>query len=207
MNIPSKLIDDAVNEFASLPGIGKKTALRLALHLLKEPKTRVQHWGETIVKMRRDVKFCKKCHNISDEETCSICQNPHRKQAVICVVESLRDLIAIENTDQYHGTYHVLGGVISPIDGVGPDDLNIETLINRVKENEASEVIMALNPTIEGDTTIFYLSKKINDLNVNITTIARGVAFGGELEYVDEMTLARSIATRRPYNNYISEMQ
>jgi recombination protein RecR len=203
MNFPSKLIENAVAEFASLPGIGKKTALRLVLHLLKQPKEEVEKFSFNISKMRSEIKFCKECHNISDGEICSICNNSYRKHEQICVVENLRDVIAIESTGQFNGVYHVLNGVISPIDGVGPDELNIQSLINRVEKNGAQELIMALNPTMEGDTTIFYISKQLQNSSVKITSIARGIAFGGELEYVDEYTLARSLATRLPYEKYL----
>jgi len=200
MNFSSKLIEDAVNAFATLPGIGKKTALRLVLHLLKQDEEKVEMFSEAIVKMRKEIKFCAICHNISDEERCSICLNPARAQDLICVVESLRDIMAIENTGQFRGTYHLLGGVISPIEGVGPEHLNIDSLLDRVKRSEVTEVIMAISPTIEGDTTIFYLNKKLHPLNVKVSTLARGISFGGELEYADELTLARSIMTRTIYN-------
>lgn len=203
MIFPSSLIENAVNEFTKLPGIGKKTALRLVLHLLKEEEASVARFGELIVKMRREIKFCRECHNVSDGEICSICANPSRQKDTICVVENIRDVIAIENTQQYNGVYHVLGGVISPLDGIGPESLNIHSLVTRVKNNAAKEVIMAISPTIEGDTTIFYLSKKLKDYPVKITTIARGIAFGGELEYADEMTLARSLSNRLPLDNYV----
>ncbi len=203
MNFPSKLIEDAVKEFTKLPGIGKKTALRLVLHLLKEETKNVELFGETVIKMRQDIQFCQKCHNVSDHSVCSICLDLGRDQNTICVVENMRDVIAIENTHQYRGLYHVLGGVISPIDGIGPDNLNVDSLVDRVKKGDATEIIMALNPTMEGDTTIFYISKRLSDEKVRITSIARGIAFGGELEYVDELTLARSIATRLPYENYL----
>lgn len=203
MKYSSKLIADAVGEFTKLPGIGEKTALRLVLHLLKQDSEKVQYFGEAITRMRNEVKFCNTCHNVSDHELCEICSSHHRDHGVVCLVETIRDVIAIENTNIYKGTYHVLGGVISPIDGVGPDKLNIESLVERVKSGTVKEIIMAISPTIEGDTTIFYVSKKLKDLNVNITTIARGISFGGELEYADEMTLARSIATRMPYENYL----
>lgn len=206
MNFPSRLIEDAVNEFAQLPGIGRRTALRLVLHLLKEENDTVEKFGTTIVKMRNEIKFCRQCHNISDNDLCLICEHPKRDGSTICVVEDLRDVIAIENTNQYNGLYHVLGGIISPIDGIGPDDLNVETLLKRAANEEVNEIIMALSPTIEGDTTVFYLSKKIFQLTrpeIKISTIARGIAFGGELEYTDELTLARSIATRIPYENYL----
>ncbi len=207
MNFPSKLLEDAVNAFAQLPGIGRKTALRLVLHLLKQESTNVENFSAAITDMRSGIKFCKQCHNVSDGELCSICDNPARKRELVCVVETIRDVIAIEQTDQYNGSYHVLGGVISPIDGVGPDDLNTQSLIDRVGKGEIEEVIMALSPTIEGDTTIFYLSKKLHDYPVNITTIARGISFGGELQYADEMTLARSIVTRLPYENYLVDRE
>jgi recombination protein RecR len=203
MKYSSKLIADAVAEFQKLPGIGEKTALRLVLHLLKQDNQKVANFGDTVVKMRREIKFCRVCNNISDHETCDICANTMRDQTVVCIVESIRDVIAIENTNSYRGTYHVLGGVISPIDGIGPDQLNISSLIDRVQSGSVKEVIMALSPTIEGDTTIFYVSKKLKDLPVHISTIARGVSFGGELEYTDELTLARSITTRQPYENVL----
>lgn len=203
MKYSSKLISDAVAEFTKLPGIGEKTALRLVLHLLKQDTDKVNHFGDAITKMRNEIKFCKTCNNVSDHELCEICGNRHRDHSLVCLVESIREVIAIENTHIYKGTYHILGGVISPIDGIGPDKLNIDSLIARVKNGEVKEIIMAINPTIEGDTTIFYVSKKLKELNVNITTIARGVSFGGELEYTDELTLARSIATRLPYENYL----
>jgi recombination protein RecR len=201
MNFSSKLIQQAVEEFERLPGIGKKTALRLVLHLLKQDEMSVDQFTHTISKMRHEIRYCKNCFNLADEEYCAICANPRRDQSVICVVENIRDVIAIESTDQYHGVYHVLGGVISPLDGIGPDALKIDALIERCKA--AKEVIMALSPTIEGDTTIYYISKKLKDLPVKITSIARGVSFGGELEYVDEITLGRSIASRMPYENYM----
>ena len=203
MKYSSKLIADAVAEFTRLPGIGEKTALRLVLHLLKQDNEKVNAFGDAVTRMRRDIKFCTTCNNVSDHELCEVCGNVHRDQATVCLVESIRDVIAIENTNIYRGVYHVLGGVISPIDGVGPDKLNIESLVNRVKSGAVKEIIMALNPTIEGDTTIFYISKKLAEYGIKITTIARGISFGGELEYADEMTLARSIATRLPYENVL----
>jgi recombination protein RecR len=203
MNFPSKLIENAVMQFSSLPGIGKKTALRLVLHLLKQPNEEVKFFSDTISKMRNEIKFCVECHNISDADVCSICNNYQRKHQQICVVESLRDVIAIENTGQFNGVYHVLNGVISPIDGIGPDELNIDSLIKRVDKLEATEIIMALNPTMEGDTTIFYISKQLYPREIKITSIARGIAFGGELEYVDEFTLGRSLTTRLPYEKYL----
>ena len=201
MKYSSKLIADAVAEFQKLPGIGEKTALRLVLHLLKQDKQRVANFGDIVTRMRSEIKFCNTCHNVSDQDTCDICSNPMREQSQVCLVESIRDIIAIENTNTYRGTYHVLGGVISPIDGVGPDQLHIPSLITRVQKGDVKEVIMAVSPTIEGDTTIFYISKKLKDCNVQVTSIARGISFGGELEYTDELTLGRSIATRTPYEN------
>ncbi len=205
MIFSSALIENAVNEFARLPGVGKKTALRLVLHLLKQDTAQVEQFSETIARMRRQIKFCRHCHNVSDEDVCSICANPSRNRQLVCVVESIRDVIAIENTQQFNGTYHVLGGIISPIDGIGPDQLQIHSLVERVQQQGIEEVIMALSPTIEGDTTIYYLSKKLNDRPVKITTIARGIAFGGELEYADEMTLARSLTNRLPLENYLQQ--
>lgn len=193
-----------MNEFAKLPGIGKKTALRLVLHLLKQEENNVQQFSEVIAKMRNEIKFCQRCHNVADGDICSICANSMRKQETICVVENIRDVIAIESTQQYNGTYHVLGGIISPLDGVGPDQLNIESLINRVQKERAEEIIFALNPNIQGDTTIYYIQKKLQHTNIQITTIARGIAFGGELEYADEMTLARSLQNRLPVEKYVS---
>ncbi|MCB0507230.1 MAG: recombination mediator RecR [Chitinophagales bacterium] len=205
MQFPSKLIEDAVNAFATLPGIGKKTALRLVMHLLQKELEDTKHISDAILKMRTDIKFCNTCHNLSDDDLCSICTNSYRDKKVICVVENFRDIIAVENTRHYNGSYHVLGGLISPIDGIGPDKLNIQTLEERVKNDQIQEIIMALNPTIDGDTTIFYISKLLNKYEVKITSIARGIAFGGELEYVDEITLARSIQSRLPYENYLSK--
>jgi recombination protein RecR len=210
MQFSSSLLENAVNEFSKLPGIGKKTALRLVLHLLKQNVNDVQHFGETIGKMRSEIKFCNRCFNVADADICSICANSMRKQETICVVESIRDVIAIESTQQFNGTYHVLGGVISPLDGVGPDQLNIETLVNRIQKEQIEELIFALNPNIQGDTTIYYIQKKLSagpggqPINIRITTIARGIAFGGELEYADEMTLARSLQNRLPIEKYVS---
>ena len=205
MIFSSALIENAVNEFARLPGIGKKTALRLVLHLLKQDPAQVKLFGEVVTRMRDQIKFCKICHNVSDQEICSICGNPTRNKALVCVVENIRDVMAIENTQQFNGTYHVLGGIISPIDGVGPEQLNIYSLVDRVQQQGIEEIIMALSPTIEGDTTIYYLSKKLKEFPVKITTIARGIAFGGELEYADEMTLARSISNRLPLESYVQK--
>jgi len=192
-------LEEAVLSFSSLPGIGKKSALRLVLHLMSQEKQVTKDFAEALMKMREHIKECKICHNISDNEICNVCGDPRRDESLLCVVESIRDVMAIEDTAQYRGRYHILGGVISPIEGVGPSDLNIATLLDRVKENKAKEVIMAISPTIEGDTTIFYISKQLKELNVNISTIARGVSFGGELEYADELTLGRSIVARIPY--------
>lgn len=203
MQLPSSLLENAVAEFAKLPGIGKKTALRLVLHLLKQEVGAVEHFGETVARMRRDIKFCHRCHNVSDGDICSICSNSMRKQNMICVVENIRDVIAIESTQQYSGTYHVLGGIISPLDGVGPDQLNIESLLHRIANEQTEELIFALNPNIQGDTTIYYIQKKIVHLDCRVTTIARGIAFGGELEYADEMTLARSLQNRLPVQQYV----
>ncbi len=188
-----------------MPGIGKKTALRLVLHLLKQEPAQVQQFSDAIARMRQQIKFCKQCHNVSDDDICSICASHTRNKAIVCVVENIRDVMAIENTQQYSGLYHVLGGIISPIDGIGPDQLNIHSLVERVQQQDITEVIMALSPTIEGDTTIYYLSKKLKDYPVKVTTIARGIAFGGELEYADEMTLARSITNRLPLENYMQK--
>src|SRR5579875_415486 len=203
MQFSSSLLENAVNEFAKLPGIGKKTALRLVLHLLKEETSDVQHFSEVVSRMRSEIKFCQRCHNVADADICSICSNSMRKQEIICVVETIRDVIAIESTQQFSGTYHVLGGVISPLDGIGPDQLNIESLVNRVREEETEELVFALNPNIQGDTTIYYIQKKIQQQPCKVTTIARGIAFGGELEYADELTLARRLTNRLPVGSYI----
>ncbi|HSR38870.1 MAG TPA: recombination mediator RecR [Phnomibacter sp.] len=203
MNFSSTLLENAVNEFAKLPGIGKKTALRLVLHLLKTEQSQVELFADTISQMRREIRFCRQCHNVSDSDVCNICASPMRKQEMVCVVESIRDVMAIEATQQYNGTYHVLGGVISPLDGIGPDQLQIDSLISRVQSGGIAEVIFALNPNIQGDTTIYYIQKKLADTGVKITAISRGIAFGGELEYADEMTLARSIQNRLPVEGLV----
>lgn len=203
MVFSSSLLENAVNEFAKLPGIGKKTALRLVLQLLKMKPEEVQLFADSISRMRKEIKFCSCCHNISDQELCNICANPSRKNEMICVVENIRDVIAIETTQQYNGKYHVLGAVISPLDGIGPDQLTIESLIERVKKEQPKEIIFALSPTIQGDTTIYYIQKKLQPFNLSITSIARGISFGGELEYADEMTLARSISNRLPVEKFI----
>ena len=201
MQYPSKLIENAVNEISQLPGIGKKTALRLVIYLLKQDKETTLRLSDALEQLRLEVKYCAICHNIADGEICQICASNHRDRSVICVVENLPDLMAIENTAQYKGTYHVLGGIISPIDGIGPDDLKINSLINRVKNgnDEVKEIILALSATMEGDTTSFYLTKKLKDFNVKVSTIARGIPVGGELEYADEITLGRSILSRITY--------
>lgn len=205
MNFSSKLLENAVNEFSSLPGIGQKTALRLVLHLLNQPQAEVEKFSNSLLILKRDIRYCLECHNISDHELCQICSSVKRDKSLICVVEDTRDVMAIENTGQYQGGYHVLGGLISPMDGIGPSDLNIESLVKRVQAGGIKEVILALSATMEGDTTIFYLYKKLKDAGVSISTIARGIAFGGELEYVDEITLGRSIATRVPYENSLAK--
>ena len=203
MIFSSTLLENAVNEFAKLPGIGRKTALRLVLHLLKKDVDDVKSFSEAILKMREEINFCNRCHNISDKQLCNICADRARRQHMICVVESIRDVIAIESTQQYNGLYHVLGGIISPLDGIGPDQLRIDSLVKRVDMENTEELIFALSPNIQGDTTIFYISKKIKTQPIKITTIARGIAFGGELEYADEITLARSISNRMPVENYV----
>jgi recombination protein RecR len=204
MQLPSTLLENAVNEFAKLPGIGQKTALRMVLHLLKQDPAVVEQFEEAISRMRKEIRFCQRCFNVADADICSICANSMRKQDMICVVETIRDVIAIETTQQYNGIYHVLGGIISPLDGIGPDQLNIDALIQRVHTEQTRELIFALNPTIQGDTTIYYIQKKLSPANLKITTISRGIAFGGELEYADEMTLARSLANRLPVESYVS---
>ena len=203
MQLPSTLLENAVAQFAKLPGIGKKTALRLVLHLLKQDVNEVALFGDTLTKMRKEIQFCKRCNNISDGEICSICSNTSRNQRMVCVVENIRDVIAIESTQQFNGTYHVLGGIISPLDGIGPDQLTIELLVKRITQEQVDELVFALSPNIQGDTTIYFIQKKIAHLSCKITTIARGIAFGGELEYADEMTLARSIANRLPVQQYV----
>jgi recombination protein RecR len=198
---PSKLFEQAVNEFSRLPGIGRKTAIRLVLHLLKENAAIVENFGNTIIRLRNEIKYCTSCNNISETETCEICSGKNRNHEVICVVEDIRDVMAIENTSQYNGMYHILGGIISPMDGIGPSELNIDTLIEKAASGKYSEMILALPATIEGDTTNFYLYKKIRDYDIMVTSIARGVSFGDELEFADEVTLGRSILNRIPYQN------
>jgi recombination protein RecR len=198
MEYPSKLIEEAVNEVSKLPGIGKKTALRLVLHLVKENENRTIALTESLSKLRSNIKFCKTCFNISDDDECAICRSHRRDKSILCVVEESNDVMAIENTSQYLGVYHVLGGVISPINGIGPSELKIEPLLSRIaqKSNEIKEVILALSPTMEGDTTAFYINRKLKELKVKVTSIARGVPVGGNLEYTDEITLGRSITAR-----------
>lgn len=196
---PSLLLDRAVGEFAKLPGIGRKTALRLVLHLLKQSTEDVEAFADALTTMKHDVKYCSVCHNISDTDICPICSDHRRDSSQICVVENIRDVMAIENTMQYHGLYHVLGGIISPLDGVGPSDIEIASLVERVAAGGVTEVILALSPTLEGDTTNFFISKKLRQYHVNITVIARGISVGNELEYADEITLGRSILKRTPY--------
>ncbi|MCH8232482.1 MAG: recombination protein RecR [Bacteroidetes bacterium] len=201
MEYPSQHIEEAVNEISKLPGIGKKTALRLVLHLLKQPNAETRSLAQALIRMRDETKFCKVCHNISDREICRICSSPRRDNTIVCVIEDTRDVMAIENTGQYLGLYHVLGGVISPIEGIGPDNLNISSLLKRINASDSNvkELILALNPTMEGDTTSFFITKKISRSGLKVTSLARGVPVGGELEYADEITLGRSITARIHY--------
>lgn len=208
MNIdkyPSRLLENAVNEFSKLPGIGRKSALRLVLHLLRQDAEEVSSFGNSLIQLRDEIKHCKICHNISDTETCKICSNPARNENVICVVENIRDVMSIENTQQFNGLYHVLGGIISPMDGIGPSELEIDSLIERVKSGEVIEVILALSTTMEGDTTNFYIFRKLKGLEVKLSTLARGVSIGDELEYTDEITLGRSLMNRVPYESSVSK--
>jgi recombination protein RecR len=198
-NFSSKLLETAVNELSKLPGIGRKTSVRLALHLLRQNNSEVEALGNSLIRMRNEISFCKICFNVSDTEICDICNDKRRDAGLVCVVEDVRDVMAIENTSQFKGQYHVLGGVISPMDGIGPGDLNIEPLIKRIQQGNVKEVIMALSPTMEGDTTNFYIYKRLKGFNVFITTIARGVSIGDNLEFTDEITLGRSITNRLPY--------
>lgn len=198
-NFPSRLLEDAVNEMASLPGIGKKTALRLVLHLLKREIHEVKQFANAFTTLHSDIKYCQSCHNVSDSEICEICSDTRRDGETICVVEDIRDVMALENTQQYRGLYHVLGGIISPMDGIGPSDLEIDSLVNRVAQGNIKEIIMALSATMEGDTTNFYLFRKLKDFPIKVSTLARGVAVGDELEYADEVTLGRSILHRTPF--------
>lgn len=200
---PSVLLEKAVGEFAKLPGIGRKTAMRLVLHLLRQDMAAVEAFGNAVITLRREVRYCKICHNISDTEICRICSNPQRDSSTICVVETIRDVMAVEATQQYRGLYHVLGGVISPMDGVGPSDLEIQSLVDRVAQGGIKEVIMALSTTMEGDTTNFYIYRKLENTGVKLSVIARGVSVGDELEYADEITLGRSIVHRTPFTGTV----
>lgn len=196
---PSKLLDKAVNEFSKLPGIGRKTALRLVLHLLRQDNAAVEQFAEAVVQMKHEIKYCSVCHNISDTDICPICSNPRRDATTICVVENIQDVLAVENTLQFHGLYHVLGGIISPMDGISPSDIEIDSLVKRVQAGGINEVILALSPTMEGDTTNFYISRKLEPFNIQLSIIARGISVGDELEYTDEVTLGRSILNRTPF--------
>lgn len=208
MNIdkyPSRLLENAVNEFAKLPGIGRKSALRLVLHLLRQNREDVNTFGNSLIELRNEIKHCQICHNISDTEICQICANPTRNESVVCVVENIRDVMSIENTQQFNGLYHVLGGIISPMDGIGPANLEIDSLIKRVEKGEIIEVILALSTTMEGDTTNFYIFKKLKEQNIKLSTLARGVSIGDELEYTDEITLGRSLTNRVPYESSVGK--
>lgn len=198
---PSQLLERAVEAFSQLPGVGRKTALRLVLHLLRQSTDDVDSFADAVIRVKHDVKYCKVCHNISDDETCSICSDAHRDASLVCVVENVQDVMAIENTQQFHGLYHVLGGIISPMDGIGPNDLEIDSLVRRVEEGGVKEVILALASTMEGDTTNFYISRKLKDTGVKLSVIARGISVGDELEYTDEVTLGRSILNRTPLDS------
>lgn len=197
----SQLLERAVESFSQLPGVGRKTALRLVLHLLRQPLEDVDSFTDAVTRVRHDVKYCKVCHNISDTDICAICSDPRRDGSVVCVVENIQDVMAIENTQQYHGLYHVLGGIISPMDGIGPHDLSIDSLVERIDEGGVKEVILALASTMEGDTTNFYISRKLKDKDVKLSIIARGISVGDELEYTDEVTLGRSILNRTPFQS------
>lgn len=198
---PSQLLERAVEAFSQLPGVGRKTALRLVLHLLRQSTEDVDSFADAVIRVKHDVKYCKVCHNISDNEVCSICSDPRRDGSVVCVVENIQDVMAIENTQQFHGLYHVLGGIISPMDGIGPHDIEIESLVERVEEGTVKEIILALASTMEGDTTNFYISRKLKDTGVKLSVIARGISVGDELEYTDEVTLGRSILNRTPFES------
>lgn len=200
---PSRLLENAVNEFAKLPGIGRKSALRLVLHMLKQDLQEVEIFGNSLIQLRSEIKHCKICHNISDTDVCSICANPSRNPSIICVVENIKDVMSIENTQQFKGLYHVLGGIISPMDGIGPSDLEIDSLVSRVNEGNTEEIILALSTTMEGDTTNFFIYKKLKNTEVKISTLARGVSIGDELEYTDEVTLGRSIVNRMNFEESI----
>lgn len=205
MELPSKLVENAVNEMAQLPGIGKRTALRLVLHLLKQPLDQTEALAEALASMRKDIQFCQTCHTISDEEICTICSNSARDASIICVVEDVRDVMAIENTNMFKGVYHVLGGKISPIEGIGPSQLKITSLVEKVKDGRVSEIIFALSSTMEGDTTNFYIYKQLKDFTLKMSTIARGISVGDELEYADEITLGRSLLHRIPFETSIKQ--
>jgi len=206
-NYSSRLLEEAVDEFASLPGIGRKTALRLVLHLLKQEDKTVEHFGNTVLRMKSEIKSCNSCHNISDSEVCVICADPYRDKQTICVVESIRDVMSVENTQQYTGVYHVLGGIISPMDGIGPADLTLNSLEEKVKRGECREIILALSTTMEGDTTNFYIYRRLKDFPVTISTLARGVAIGDDLEYADEVTLGRSLLNRTSFEDTFNKMK
>ena len=201
MDFSSKLIEDAVNEFAKLPGVGRKTALRFVLHMMKQNPSETELFSHTLMKLRNELKYCQKCHNVSDRDICAICNNPNREHSIVCIVEDIRDVMAIENTQQYKGSYHVLGGIISPMEGIGPGNLNIESLVNKAANGEIKETIMALSTTMEGDTTNFYIYKRLKNFEIKISTIARGISIGDELEYADEITLGRSILNRTLYES------
>ena len=203
MNFSSKHIENVINQFSKLPGVGRKTATRYVLHVLKQDAKEIEAFVNAIINLRNELKYCSVCHNISEKEICNICSNHNRDKNILCVVEDIRDVMAIESTQQYRGTYHVLGGIISPMDGIGPNDLNIDSLIKRISSSEIKEVIMALSTTMEGDTTNFYVYKRLKEFNVTVSTIARGISIGNELEYADEITLGRSIANRIPYENML----
>jgi recombination protein RecR len=208
MNIekyPSRLLENAVNEFSKLPGIGRKSALRLVLHLLRQDANEVTAFGNSLIQLRNEIKHCKTCHNISDTDICQICSNPARNNSVICVVENIRDVMSVENTHQFNGLYHVLGGIISPMDGIGPADLEIDSLVKRIEKEDIVEIILALSTTMEGDTTNFYIYRKLKGKEIKISTLARGVSIGDELEYTDEITLGRSLLNRVPYENSLSK--
>ncbi|MDL2322619.1 recombination mediator RecR [Bacteroidales bacterium OttesenSCG-928-A17] len=198
---PSSLLENAVNEFAKLPGIGRKTALRLVLNILKRSPEEVDTFGRAVVDLKNNINYCRVCHNICDTEVCSICNDPGRDKSIVCVVENIREVMAIENTGQFHGLYHVLGGIISPMEGIGPSDLQIPSLVERVKTGDVREIILALSTTMEGDTTNFYIYRKLNEVNVKISIIARGISIGDEIEYADEITLGRSILNRTNFSD------
>lgn len=201
----SRLLEAAVNEFSRLPGVGRKTALRLVLHILRMPGQDVERFGNSFIKLRNEIRYCNLCYNISESETCTICLDPRRDPAIVMIVEDIRDVMAVENTSQYKGLYHILGGILNPMDGIGPGQLNIQGLTDRLASGQVKEIIMALSTTMEGDTTVFYLFRKLKPFDIHITTIARGVAIGGELEYADEVTLGRSILNRTPYENALAK--